>query len=387
MNLFTIPLKNIRRRPSKSVLLFLVFTLGVISIVSLYEVSQVIGRSFEEKLTAYGANIIVSPATEKLSIRYGGFHMGDMFFDHNSLPEDNTVNSIRSIGHKDRISSVSPKLVTMVKVNEKAVALVGVRWEQELRIKSYWFPDGEYPQQDNEILLGNRASEKLGLSIGSTVNLLSREFVVSGILKNTGSDDDGVILMNLGVLQNLLDEPGATSFIEVAALCSGCPIEDIVAQLILQLPGAEVKALQSVVNQRMASVLFVQKMALMISLVILVTATAMVGLSMLSAVNERKKEIGILRSLGYGKSKVFYIFCVEAGVIGAVSGFTGYLVGFVSSFKVLQLLDISGGTGPSFSVIHLFFASILFGLITIIAAFYPAWKGSTIDPSTALVTL
>ena len=85
----------------------------------------------------------------------------------------------------------------------------------------------------------------------------------------------------------------------------------------------------------MSSVKFVQKLALSISLVILVTASAMVGISILSSVNERKKDIGILRSLGYGKSRVFMIFCLEAGLIGALAGAIGYLVGFGASLKTL----------------------------------------------------
>ncbi len=98
----------------------------------------------------------------------------------------------------------------------------------------------------------------------------------------------------------------------------------------------------------MASVHFVQKLALSVSLVILVTAAAMIGLSMLSAVNERKKDIGILRSLGYGKSQVFPIFCLEAGFIGALAGFIGYVGGFGASFKALDYLALAEGAVSCF---------------------------------------
>lgn len=193
--------------------------------------------------------------------------------------------------------------------------------------------------------------------------------------------------MELGMLQTLIDRPDATSFIEVAALCAGCPIEDIVAQISTKLPNTAVKALQNVINQRMTSVRFVQKLALSISLVILITAAAMVGLSMLSAVNERKKDIGILRSLGFGKSHVFLIFCLEAGLIGALSGVIGYVAGFGASFKALEFLEMAEGASPVFSVGHLFLASAAFALITVISAVYPAWKGASVEPTTALVAL
>jgi len=387
MNLFTIPLKNMRRKPTKTFLLLLVFSLGVMSIVALYQVSLVVGVSMEQKLSAFGANIVVKPSTETLSVSYGGFHMGDMLLDVKDLQESETTEAIRSIGLSDRISVVAPKLVTMHKLDEVAIAVVGVKWSDELGIKSYWATDGAFPQRPEEILVGSLAAEKIGIRTGENISLYGREFTVSGILFETGSDDDSVILMDLGRLQELVGQPGAVSFVEVAALCAGCPIEDIVAQIQTNLPKTSVIALQHIVNQRMSSVRFVQKLALSISLVILVTASAMVGISMLSSVNERKKDIGILRSLGYGKSKVFMIFCLEAGIIGTLAGSIGYLVGFGAGFKTLELLTLADGAKPVFSIAQLVICSTLFPLITILSSLYPAWRGASIEPSQALVSL
>lgn len=387
MNLFTIPFRNMRRKPTKTGLLLFVFSLGVMSIVALYQVSLVVGHSLEQKLTAFGANIVVSPATETLSVSYGGFHMGDMLYDIQDLSEHEITDAVRSIGYRDRISVVAPKLVTMIKVDQVAVALVGVRWDQEKGIKSYWATEGSYPEREDQVLVGHLAAQKLGLAAGDSIELHDQEFTVSGVLYETGSDDDSVILTDLGVLQKLTGRPGAASFVEVAALCAGCPIEDIVTQIRHNLPTASVTALQDVVNQRMVSVHFVQKLALSISVVILITASAMIGLSMLSAVNERKKDIGILRSLGYSKSRVFMIFCMEAGLIGALAGLVGYLTGFSASIKALEFLSLADGIRPLFSVSQLIVTVAAFGLIAILSALYPAWKGAATEPSTALTAL
>jgi len=137
----------------------------------------------------------------------------------------------------------------------------------------------------------------------------------------------------------------------------------------------------------MASINFVQRLVLSISLVILVTGAAMVGLSMLSAVNERKKDIGLLRSLGYGKRQVFLIFCFEAAFIGLIAGLIGYLSGFGASFKALDILTLSDGAKPVFALAHLLLTCGLVGLVAVLAALYPAWKGSTVEPSQALVSL
>lgn len=387
MNIITIPLRNMRRKSGRTLLLLLVATLGVMSIVALYQVSLVVGRSLEEKLSSFGANIMITPATEKLSVSYGGFHMGDMLYDIQYLKEKKTVEAIRAIELKDRISVVAPKLVTMLKLDDIAVALVGVRWKQERGIKSYWATEGFFPEQPNEILLGSLAAAKLEYGVGDTVHLYGSEFRISGVLYETGGDDDSVIFMDLGGLQSLLDRPDGLSFIEVAALCAGCPIEDIVTQIQSALPGVTVTALQNVVNQRMASVHFVQKLALGISLVILVTAASMVGLSMLSAVNERKKDIGILRTLGFAQSRIFTIFCLEAAFIGLLAGFVGYFTGYGAGIKALEFLNMESTLEPSFSIEQLLIACLTFGLVTVLSSLYPAWKGARIDPSDALTAL
>lgn len=387
MNILTIPLRNTWRKPTRTFLLLLVFTLGVMSIVALYQVSLVIGTSMEKKLLTYGANILVSPGQEKLSVSYGGFHLGDMLYDVQPLSEEMTVAAVRSIGMQDRISAVAPKLVAMAKVNDTPVAVVGVRWDEELLIKSYWATSGAFPAARDEIVIGHTAARNLGLAEGDSVSLLDHPFRISAVLFPTGGDDDNVILADLGQLQAVTGQPDQVSFLEVAALCSGCPIDDIVAQIRGNLPGMEIKALSNVVSQRMASIHFVQQLVLSISLVILVTAATMVGLSMLSAVNERKKDIGLLRSLGYSKGRVFFIFCLEAGIIGIASGILGYFSGFAASFKALSLLAMAEGASPVFDLQHLLLTCGVIGVVTVVAAAYPAWKGASIEPSQALLAL
>mgnify|MGYP001120977839 CR=1 FL=1 len=126
MNILTIPLRNTWRKPTRTLLLLLVFTLGVMAIVALYQVSLVIGDGMEKKLSTYGANILISPGQEKLSVSYGGLHLGDMLYELQPLSEEKTVAAVRSIELKDRISAVAPKLVVMAKVNGTPVAVVGV---------------------------------------------------------------------------------------------------------------------------------------------------------------------------------------------------------------------------------------------------------------------
>lgn len=424
MNILTIALRNARKKWVRTLLLLLVFSLGVVSIVSLSFVSRVVGEGLEKKLVSFGANILVSPKSEKLTVSYGGFALGDMLFDVNYLDEADTVRRIDGIELRKNVSVIAPKLVVMEHVQGAAVAIVGVRFEQEKLLKGFWVVEqgvipGESAEQAAErqamapamhgdapkpaapvaktvahvpagaggLLAGSAAAAKLGLSEGSTVPLGHHTFVVTGILGPTGSEDDNVLLADMDVLQKASGHPGKVNFVEVAALCSGCPIDDIVHQISAALPGVEIKTLRGIVEQRMVSVHFVKKLILSVSLVILLTGCSMVGISMLSAVNERKKEIGILRSLGFSRRAVFSIFCAEAAVIGLLAGFVGYLAGYFVSFRILAVLEMEGAGQLAFEPLHLAATALVLALLTSLASLFPAWKAASIEPSEALVTL
>lgn len=387
MNIATIPVRNLRRKPLRSLLMVLVFAIGIASVVALNYLAGAVGASLEEKLTAFGANILVAPQKESLHVSYGGMALGDVAFEVKSLEEAPTLAAIQGIHHKDRLAAVAPKLVHVASVGGQSVGVIGVDFAEEMRIKNYWAFEGALPADGGQILAGHAAAQALGLAPGAKVTIEGRDCTVSGLLMPTGGDDDRVLFMDLHALQAATGNAGRVHFVEVAALCSGCPIEDIVAQITAGLPGVEVSALQQVVRQRMATVDFVKHLSLIVSLVILLTACVMIGLSIFSAVSERKHEIGVLRAMGYPKASVYLVFSLEALAIGLAAAVVGYLGGYGASGKLLALLDLGDGAALSFSAAH-FVATI--GAVLMLAALAAAWpalKAARTDPTTALVTL
>jgi putative ABC transport system permease protein len=397
MNILTIPLRCARKKWLRTLSLFCIFTLGVASIVALREVSAVVGESLERKLTSFGANIMVSPARETLTVSYGGLPLGDLLLDEGHLPHADTARRIRSIEFNANIAAVAPKLVTMARIGSPAgattpvaplpVAVVGVDWPEELSLKGYWAIDGATPKTSEGALAGHAVAARLGLAPGSVVHVNGHAVTITGVIGSTGSDDDNVLLADIGFVQRAFNLPDKASFVEVAALCAGCPIDDIVAQLRAALPGQDIKALRHVVEQRMYSVHFAQQLALVVSLVILLTACAMVVMSMLSAVNERRREIGILRSVGFSRSGVFTVFASEALLVGVAAGLVGHLAGHGLALKVLDLLHMADVAPPAFSLAALALTTGGIAAVSVLAAAFPAWKASRVEPAAALVSL
>lgn len=383
MNIFTLPFRNLRRKLLRTGILVAVFTLGILSVVLLYNVSRTIGHSLEEKMTAFGANVVIYPKTESLKISYGGFSMGNLAYQVKYLPEKETVNAIYSIELNKNISTVAPKLLELIHYKDKPVAVIGVIFAQEMRIKSYWSVIGGKPGKADGVIAGSRAAEHLGLKTGEIIPIGDKKFVVSGVLKPTGTEDDNSIFANLHSLQTAVNKPNLINYADVAALCAGCPIEDIVHQISKKLPDTEINAMQNIVKQRMATIQTVQHLVLGLGGVILLTACFMLSMFMLASVNERKNEIGILRALGYSGSKIFIIFSFESLIIGALSGILGYAGGYLGSGELLKILSLGENAHITFNWLHLLITVAAVSVLSVCASAFPALKAAQMRPTDA----
>ena len=110
-----------------------------------------VAEGFEKKLSAFGANIAITPKRETLQISYGGIPLGNATVDNGHIPLAETQRAIEGIPLRDRISVVAPKLAGLVSFAAKAgeapvlVPLVGVDFESEVELKQFWHARGSIP--------------------------------------------------------------------------------------------------------------------------------------------------------------------------------------------------------------------------------------------------
>ena len=76
MRLRDIALNNIKRRKAKVSFLLAGLMAGVATVVALVTITVTLNRDIEEKLDRFGANIVITPKTEGLSLNYGGIKLG-----------------------------------------------------------------------------------------------------------------------------------------------------------------------------------------------------------------------------------------------------------------------------------------------------------------------
>ena len=386
MTFLDISLSSLRRRKSKMMFLVIGLVIAVSTMVTLVSVAHRMNAEIATSLDEFGANILIVPRGHDFSLSYGGMSVSSVSFDTRTLTESD-AKLIRTIKNKENISIVAPKLLTATKIRGKTILVVGVEFVQELRLKKWWSIVGRAPATDSEILLGADVTTALGIGLNQVLEINGKPFVVAGTLEPTGSPDDGVVLMDLKRAQEIFGKPGELSLLEVAALCYDCPIEDIVAQTAEKLPSAKVTAIRQTIESKMEALHHFETFSLGISLVVLIVGALTVFTSMTASVNERSREIGIFRAIGFRQSNVIRIILTETLITSVIAGFLGYLVGVGVTGFVSPMLGIAGKWGYPVDLAMLGVSILLSIVVGFGGSVYPAVKASQLDPNVALKAL
>ena len=326
MGLFELSLKHLWRNKNKVIFLLWGIIIGVTTIVTLYTITFSMEKEISDKFDQIGSNMIIFPNSESLSLNYSGVTVQGETQKMVELSED-ALDRIMSIKNSENIAVIAPKLLGTLETDGGKALAVGVDFAAEFMMKKWWKLEGKQPAVNNEVILGSNASSILNKKVGSKIVLGDTELVVSGILAEMGSEEDEALYLNLPLLQNLLNKEGSLSLIEVSALCYTCPIEDIVMQITNKLPEAKVTAVLEAVEARKVIVDKFSALARTVAIIVLFIGFLIVTNSFLAAINGRKKEIGILRSLGFKRIHVAIVIIFEGIVVSLFGGITGYLLG------------------------------------------------------------
>jgi len=385
MTLKDIAFRNLMRRKAKAAFVLAGLLIGISTVVGLISLVEAMTRDINHKLEKYGANILIVPRTENLSLTYGGLALGGVSFAMEEIKEEQ-LSRVKSIRNAANVAALGPLALGVIQVGNHKVLLAGVDFEASETLKPWWKIEGATPKEDS-VLLGAEAARVLKSGVGSRLAIKDQDFLVAGVLQPTGSQDDQLVFAPLITAQRLLGKEGRISMAEVAALCKDCPINDMVNQIASVIPGAKVMAIQQVVKGRMETLAQFKKFSYGLSSVVVLVGGLVVLVTMMGSVRERTGEIGVLRAIGFRRSHVVRVVFLEAGLISGLAGILGYLLGFGAAKGVLLCSAASNGASVPLNVP---LAAGAFGLaiaIGLISSAYPALLAARLDPNEALRAL
>jgi len=387
MKLLDISLNNLRRKKGRTFFLVSGLAVGIGAAVAMTSVGDAMNREVMHALDEFGANILVLPASEGLPLSYGGLTVSAVNTGGRELTTLD-VDRIRTIKNKENISTVAPKLLVQTEVKGTRLLVAGVDFKAEQRLKKWWrVASGMNPGASGEALIGRDAALKLHLAPGDSIAIGRGNLRVSGVLDNTGSQDDGLIFTDIAWVQKQFNKGNAVSMIELSALCSGCPIDDIVNQVNAVLPGARAVAVKETVELKMQAMHYFHKFSLGISALLLIVAGMIIFFAMTASVKERVQEIGLFRAIGFRTGHIIQVLLTEAFIVSLLAGIVGYAIGIVSPRFVAPYLMSAYNLTFAFDPLLAAGSIVASVVVGLLASIYPAVRAGQLDPVEALKTL
>lgn len=308
------------------------------------------------------------------------------------------------------------------KKNNIPFLFAGIEPERERAVFHYddYVVEGDFFEKDTEgIVIGVNGADNLKVGVGDIVNMStiidlkddfgelrhiyqSMEFTIIGIITTPNPKINGnYVMVPLDMLQ---DETGMMLDGMVTEICirkkgvpdHALPDKTEAPEVISEILGATLPDDLTVVSWMEDAKEFIaimeSKTGFSSIIILLLAIIAVIGVAntMLMAIYERTKEIGMLRSLGMTDRSLLRLFMVEAGMIGFIGSLIGVILGMLANIPMVlygldytRMMQQSGDMG--FRITGIFkstwnfdsavFAVILMTLITAITAIFPVRRG------------
>ncbi len=255
------------------------------------------------------------------------------------------------------------------------------------------------------ILIGKRVADTLKIGVGDTMTVLVQgadysphipTLKVKGIFQ-TGLNmmDDQVFQMNIDNARKILGmKKGAQQIMiflkdyrkadKIAPLIKGILNNAGLKQQLSVVPWSEAGGYAATIATMGATYNMLYFIVVLLGAIIITNIMTMV-------VMERRKEIGIIKSMGFSKREVMLLFFMEGTILGTIGTVLGIISGFILSlYFVINGIDFSSSVGqmnmPMDGIIHVVFTvsgvvSVMFIgiLVASVVSVFPAWRAAKMN--------
>ena len=382
MRLRTIAIGNLRRRKGKATLVVIGLAVAVAAFVLVLSLVVSLRATMDDKLSKFGSNLVVTPASTQLSLTYGGVSVAGAGSGEVRYLGATDLARLRAVPSAGEIAAAVPVLLQPVEAGGRSFLAMGTDLAESAKVKLWWRVEGRLPSRSDEVLLGLNVRNALGLDTGKTLEVDGRTFTVAGVLQETGGEEDNLIIMPLAALADVSGLEGRLNLIEVTA-ASTAAVDTLTREIEAAVPGSSVASVKKSIeftNQANSSL---ADFGLAITLLIVLISGLVVMITMLTSVKERQKEIGVFRAYGYKRRHITKLVLIEAVLLSAGGAVIGVIAGLLAAFVVPSIApSLSLTTAPNLVVIVAGVA--LAFAVGLLAALYPARRAANMDPAAAL---
>ena len=284
-----------------------------------------------------------------------------------SLLSPETAAEVETVRGVDKATPILSQFV-ILDLHEKKQPVYMVGYDPDQGGGPWELSEGRQPQAKREIVFDRVLASRHALQLGDTVEVLGKDFTIVGFSNDTTSWMTSFIFVRKTDAEDLVLNPGATSFLLVTII-DGYEIDGVLGRLD-GLPRANALTKSEVINNdlKLFAKIFSTPLKLMVSIAFLV-GTMIVGLVIYTATVERQREYGVLKAIGAANSVLYRVILIQA----LVASLAGALAGILSAYGASQLIMAAR---PQFLIVYdladvgwALFAGLGMALL---AAFFPA---------------
>jgi len=255
--------------------------------------------------------------------------------------------------------------------------LEGVDWAPFAEMNGMTLVEGRAAVANDEIVVDERQARDHVLQVGELYELFGgKPYRITGIF----SPPSGArIKMSLAAMQDVL-QTEKCSYILVQ-VTDGADVVAVASRIDEVLPGNKITLTRDMVIDAQERIPGLNNFLRILVALGAFVSTIFVLLSMYTTITERRKEIGILKSLGASKSFIISTIEGEALMIGILGVVLGFIAAFTASYLITQRFGLAFEFGTGWVLIAI---AIAIGG-SLVGALYPAWRASGIDPVEVMV--
>ncbi|MAF89565.1 MAG: hypothetical protein CL963_03610 [Euryarchaeota archaeon] len=358
-------LKDLRSHRMRTFLTILGIVIGITTIVSLGSISSGINSLVEGQLNIVSGKIVVTQhGAEPASGPPSG-----------KVSED-IIDEIRQISGVEEVAGMRFELwgnfvINGVEIDKReSIGLGQVELEE-----GDWADVGAY-----EVTMGYHTKKQYDLNLGDSVSVEGEDLRVVGHLEEVGGFMDFALITSWTTLNEIFGEEDYFTMVFVKPQDLSIS-EEISEKIKEEFPELSVETTESASENAEESIQQIRLITLGIGFV--ATLVAMFGIinTMVMSVNEKRRQIGIMKAVGATKRQIIIRFFEESIIMGLVGSFVGLFLGYLGT----SALNIQLGMKMARVTPSLAFFSVMFAMsITLIATIYPAIKAMKVDPISAI---
>jgi putative ABC transport system permease protein len=369
MNLFTLALRNLRKRPVRTGLCVLGIAVAVGVALALLSLARSVQEGARAGLDEIGGDLIVTP--KNASSLFSGF-----------IP-DTALGRIAAV---PGVTQMSGALVALAPSGDAGSVLTFGWPEGSFLWKKVPLRTGRVPAagESRVAVLGDTAAAALGRKLNDEIDLFGQTFKVIGIAGYASSINRGVVLVPLADLQDVSYRPRQVTIAHVDVADASDRSDVARIRDAIQATGKVVAAPAAEVLDHDRNFIVLELLSLAAAFVAVVMSGLNVVTALAMAAQERTREIGIFSAIGWSGGRIMESIVIEGVMLWAIGCALGVALSFAAAYAVPYIPVIGRliAFRPGVALIVPVVGAAL--VLCVLGALLPAWRAARMLPAEAL---